>query len=189
MGGKLYTIIRADMIRWAMPLERFGEHRQNVIALQLALNMDRQALSAVLVDHSEHAERLPVMHAIHHEVVALDVTGILQFQPDAGTVVKPQPPALGLLLRHLEPFTTPDQLDPFRVHLPAVIAQQRCDPAIAIPAMLLGQPDDRSCQRFLICWRHRQLTLSRALLANDPGGTALGATQCLLHMINGQPTL
>ena len=176
------------MIGWTVPLEQFGKDSKNIVALEFALDMDRQALAAVLVDDGQHAERLSVMCAVHDEVVAPDMTGILRPQSDARTIVKPQPPALGLLLRNLEPFTAPDTLDPFGIDHPSFVAQQRCDPAIAIATILLRQPDDCSCQRLLICWRHWQLALGRAVLANDPAGTALGYIQHLLHMIDGQPT-
>ena len=41
-----------------MALEQLGQHGQDIIALELALDMDRQALAAVLVDHGKHAEGL-----------------------------------------------------------------------------------------------------------------------------------
>ena len=67
MGGKLSTIVAADMIGRTMPLEQLGENSQNVIALELALDMDRQALRAVLIDHGQHAERFAVMRAVHSQ--------------------------------------------------------------------------------------------------------------------------
>ena len=125
MGGKLSPIVRADVIGRSMPLEQLGEHSQDVIASKLALDVDRQALAAMLIDDGQHAERLAIVSTVHHEVVAPDMAGILRPQPDAGSIVKPQPPALGLLVRYLQPLATPDALDPLGVHLPALIAQRR----------------------------------------------------------------
>ncbi len=41
----------------------------DIIALELALHMDRPALPAVFIDHGQHSERLPFMRAVGDEVV------------------------------------------------------------------------------------------------------------------------
>ena len=71
------------MNRRAMLHEQFGEHCQHVIALELALDMDRQAFPTMLVDHGEHPERLAVVGAIRDEVVAPDMTPITWPKPHA----------------------------------------------------------------------------------------------------------
>ena len=63
--------------------EQIGEHRQHIIALELALDMDRNSFPAMLVDHGKHPERLSVMGAIRNEVVAPDVATVLRPQPHA----------------------------------------------------------------------------------------------------------
>lgn len=67
----------------AVLYEQIGKHRQNVIALEPTLDMDRQALPAMLVDHRQHPERLAVMGAIRDEVIAPDMTTIAWAQPHA----------------------------------------------------------------------------------------------------------
>ena len=89
MGGKLRAIVRTDMIGRAMALEQIGEDGEHVIALELSLDMDRQALTAMLIDHRKHAERLPVMRPIGDEVVAPDMAAILGPEPDARAVIQP----------------------------------------------------------------------------------------------------
>lgn len=83
MGGELGTIVATDVIGRAVPLEQLGEDSKDVIAPELALDMDRQALAAVLVDHRQHAERPPVMRTISHKVVAPHVASVLRTQPYA----------------------------------------------------------------------------------------------------------
>src|SRR3546814_14396279 len=56
------------------------------------------------------------------------------------SVVQPEPTALRLPVRHLQPLAAPDALDPFAVHMPPCIAQQRRPPAIAIPTLLPPPP-------------------------------------------------
>jgi hypothetical protein len=71
------------MGRRAMLHEQIGEHSQHIIALELALDMDRQAFPAMLIDHGEHPERLAVVGAIRDEVVAPDMAAIARPKPYA----------------------------------------------------------------------------------------------------------
>jgi hypothetical protein len=70
------------------------------------------------------------------------VVGPLGSEPDAGAVVQPEPSFLLLLLWNLQPFTSPDALDPFVVHVPARVVQQARHHAVAIAPVLVGQLDD-----------------------------------------------
>ena len=70
---------------------------------------------------------------------------------------------------------------------PAFIAQERGDPAVAAATIFLSQRDDRR-EWPLIYRRCGLIALGRAVLTNEPTGTALGYIQHLLHMIDGQPT-
>jgi len=103
MGSELSAIIATDVIGRSVTLEQLGKDSEDIIALEFALDMDRQTLAAVLVDHCEHAERFPVMGAVHNEVVAPHMAAILWPEPHARSIVEPQPPALGLPLWNLEP--------------------------------------------------------------------------------------
>lgn len=54
MGCKLNAIVATHAVGRTIPLEQFGEHGQHIIALELALDMDCQALPRVLADHQKH---------------------------------------------------------------------------------------------------------------------------------------
>jgi hypothetical protein len=71
-------------------------------------------------------------------------------QPNARAVIQPETTALWLFHWNLQPFTPPDAVNPLLVHMPAIISEERCDPAIAIPAEPFGQADNRRCQGVLI---------------------------------------
>ncbi len=83
MRSELSAIIATDVIRRTMKLEQPGQHRQNIIALEFALDMDRQASARVLIDHGEHAERLAVMGAVHDKVITPYMAAALRTQPYA----------------------------------------------------------------------------------------------------------
>ncbi len=50
MGGEVAAIIAAYVIGQTMTPEQLGKRSQDIIALWLALGMDRQTLPAVVVD-------------------------------------------------------------------------------------------------------------------------------------------
>jgi hypothetical protein len=72
---------------------------------------------------------------------------VLRPQPDARSIVEPQPPARLLSLRNLQPLATPDTLHAILAYPPAGPLQQRRDPAIPITAVLAGKLNDllREC--------------------------------------------
>ena len=112
------------------------------------------------------------------------MVGILGPQPDAGSVIEPEPAPLRLLLRNLQPLPPPDPLDPLDVHHPAGIPQQGGDPPIAVAAVLGGKRDDVGGQRRLVIGRRRDLALRGAVLAENPAGPALGHAELGDHMIH-----
>ena len=120
------------MLRWTMPCEQFSQHRQDVIAFDLPLNMDGQTLAAELIDDSQHAERLAVMGAISDKVVAPDMASMSRPKPDARSVVKPQAAALRLSMRYFQPFATPDPLNPLGIHRPTFLSKQGGDAAVSV---------------------------------------------------------
>ena len=99
---------------------------------------------------------------------------VLGSEPDAGSVGEPQPAALGLLVRDLQPLASPDPLDPLIVDQPAGPAQQLGDLAIAIASILTGQFDDVGCQPLFVVTALRDLALRRAMLTERRTGAALG---------------
>ena len=80
-----------------------------------------------LVDDVEQAEFASVMGALLEKVVGPDVVGALSPQPDGRSVSQPQPGALGLPGRDLQPLASPDPLNPLVVNQPAGPAQQLGD--------------------------------------------------------------
>jgi hypothetical protein len=87
------------------------------------------------------------------------MVGPLRPQPDAGAVGKPKPATLGLFGRHPQPFSPPDPLNLAVVHHPAAIAQQNCDLAIALTAILPSQLDQISRELLFIVTAPRHLAL------------------------------
>jgi hypothetical protein len=70
----------------------------------------------------------------------------LRAQPHARAIVEPQPPTWLLLLGTLQPFAAPDSLHSILAYVPAGFAQLDRDASIAVPAIAVGQRDDRPGQ-------------------------------------------
>jgi hypothetical protein len=115
------------------------------------------------------------MGAVLDEVVGPDVVRALGPQPQAGPVRQPEPAALGLLLRHLQPLASPDPLHPLVVDHPARgRAQQLGDLAVAVAAVPARERDDVGGEPLLVVPAPRELALRRAVLAERGAGAALG---------------
>lgn len=52
--------------------------------------------------------------------------------------------------RHFQPLSPPKSFDPFVVHMPTRISQQRCDPTIAVSTIFPGQLDHVGHQTFFV---------------------------------------
>ena len=105
------------------------------------------------------------------------MVGTLGPQPDAGSVIEPQPGALGLLRGDLQPLASPDPLDALVVDQPVGLAQQLGNLTIAIAAILPSQLDDAGRQLLFVVTAPRDLALRRAMLPKSRTGTALGNRQ------------
>ena len=167
--------------------EQAGDTLENALRAQLAIHRDRQALTCELVDHGEHAERPATVGAVHDEIIGPHMVRPFSSEADAGSVVEPQTAPFGVLVGDLQPLPLPDALNPLGIHMPAFGSQERRDPAIAIAAILTGQPDDIRPQGLSIRPAVRHLALRRAVLTDHATGAAFRHRQLRLHVVNAMP--
>ena len=109
---------------------------------------------------------------------------LLRPQPDARSVGQPEPAALGLLMRDLQPLALPDTLDPLVVDCPARPAQQFGDLAIAITAVLPSKLNNIGGETLLVFTTARDLALRRAMLPERRTGATLGNMQLRSDLLN-----
>src|SRR3954469_10887144 len=129
------------------------------------------------------------MGPVLDKVIRPNVVAVLGPKANAGPIRQPQPPALGLLLRHFEPLPAPDPFHPLVVHPPARVPQKSRDLAIAIAAILAREFDQVGREPFLVIMAPRRLALGRAMLAECATGATLGDLEGQLNMLNtGAPT-
>jgi hypothetical protein len=113
------------------------------------------------------------------------MVGPLCSQADAGSVAKPEAASLRLLLRHFQPLPSPDPLDPLVIDDPAGLrAQEFCDLAVAVAAVLAGEINEVGRESGLIVSTLRNAPLRRAMLSEYTADPALGQLQGRSHVRN-----
>jgi hypothetical protein len=131
------------------------------------------------------------------EVVAPDMVFALGAQSKCRSVIQPQSPSFGLFLGHLQPFASPDSLDPLAaqrpairvIHSPALMAEQGCHPAIAIAPVPMGESDNALRQRCFVVSDNKPTSLGGTRLADHSASPALRHMQLRLHVLDRFPAL
>ena len=121
------------------------------------------------------------------EVEAPNVVSVFRPQAHAGAIVEAEPGSLGLLLRHFQPLTAPDALDPILAHLNAIFVQQGRDAAVAVPAILGGKVEDVAGQLILVWLERGKASLRSTRLPDDPAGQSLAQPILLPSRIDRLP--
>ena len=161
--------------------EQIGQHLEHVVRADLASHHDRQALPRVLVQHCQQLQRTPVVRPRGHEVVRPDVAPIQRPQPDARSVVEPQPTSLRLPLRDLQPLLPPDPLHPLVVHPPALDAEHVRDASVAVAAESTRESHDITSERPLVTRHFPRPALGRAWLPEHPARSPLRRPELLTY--------
>jgi hypothetical protein len=184
LGDELRSVVGPDVSGNAPQDEEVGQNVDHIDRLELAGDTDRQTFVGELVEHVEHPILAPIVGAVLDEVIGPDMIALLRPQPNARSVGQPEPAALGLLMRDLQPLALPDTLDPLVVDCPARLAQQRGDLAIAIAAVVPGKLDNIGCETLLVVTAARDLALRRAMLPERRTGATLGDMQLRSDLLN-----
>ena len=107
LGDELRSVFRSDESRHAAHDEQIRQHIHDISRVELTLNPDRQAFTALLIQGVQCPEDLPVVGSVMHEVVRPDMVAIFRPQSHARPVIQPEPSFLRLLHRHFQPLTPP----------------------------------------------------------------------------------
>jgi hypothetical protein len=83
-----------------------------------------QTFAGILIDQCRQAELAAIVGLRLHEVVGPDMIAPFRPQPDAGSIVEPEPASRPLFLGYFEPLTAPDPLHAIAAHVPPGLVQQ-----------------------------------------------------------------
>ena len=179
---ELGSVVGTYMFRRPMPDEQLAQRVEDIPRVELPFDPYGETLSCILIDHAQHTEHPPIMRPVLHEVIGPDMALVRRSEPHARAVVQPETATFRLFHRHFQPLSPPDAIDPLLVHMPALVPQECRDPAIAIPAELFGQADDRTRQGVLVIAADEVLALGRAVLADHAAGPTFGDAENFHHM-------
>ena len=101
-----------------------GHDLQYAEAVDPARHPDGQAFAGELIDQGHQPELAAIVGLGLHEVVAPHVIASLRPEPDAGSIVEPEPAAWPLFFGYFKPLTAPDPLHAIAAHVPPGIVQQ-----------------------------------------------------------------
>ena len=127
------------MFRRPMLDEQVGQHVDHVVGPEPSQRHHRQTFAAELVDDIEHPELASVARLILDEVVRPHMPAMLWPQPYTRPIAQPEPTSFRLPLRHFKTLPPPDAFHYRQADLPACMAEQGMDAAIAVPAIIPGQ--------------------------------------------------
>src|SRR4051794_4017222 len=186
---ELRAVVTADVRRRAPLLHHRGQHCPDRQRCHPAPHLQRQALARVLVHQREPLQRPAVGGPVVQEVPRPDVILVLRRPPHATVDAAAQAPLLPLFPGHFEPLATPQTPDPLAVDPPAVPAQQRPDPPVAVPRVPRHQLQHPRHQLPFLLPGLGFLPLRRTRLPQHAAGAALRNPKGLLQAPDGLPAL
>lgn len=139
MGDELRPVVRAEKARRTALCEQTVQHANNILCGQVTGDFDLQAFARELIHDRQHFQAASVGGLIHHEVVAPDLIRVRRRAPHNAIVRTAKPPSLALCPRYFQAFRSPEAMNSFPIHAPAVPVQQRRYPAVAVARMPLAQ--------------------------------------------------
>lgn len=96
--------------------EQVGQRVDDLGRVQPPFHPDGHAFPAALIQDVRSPEYLPIIRVVVHEVIGPDMVAKLWPQPNARSIVQPEPPFLRLFHWYFEPFAPPQTLNTFVVH-------------------------------------------------------------------------
>ena len=97
---ELRAVVAADVPRCTPDRRQLVQERHDVLAAEVPLDLDRQALPRVLVQHHQHPEGAAVRRPVLHEVHAPHLVLPRRTATHDPVLACADPPALHALLRH-----------------------------------------------------------------------------------------
>ena len=187
LGRHLRAVVGADVFGDTPGEHHVGHRLDDAEAFDTTRHTDGQAFPGELIDQSHQTELATVMGLRLDKIVAPDMIAVLRPQPDAGSVIQPEPASRLLFPGHFQPLATPDPLNAITADLPPRLGQQRRDPTIAITPIPRRQRDNRSGQRIFIGSDDSGVSLRSTGLVDDPAGLTFGQTILRPNAFNSLP--
>ena len=117
---------------------------QYILIIHGGLDCDGESFTGIFIRHGEHFIRHPIAEPVVNEIHTPYMILVLRAQADHRSVFVVEAFSFLVPLWQLHPFFPPQSLDFLVIDLPALDPKKGSNLAIAIAAILLGEPDQ--CQ-------------------------------------------
>lgn len=185
LGQELTAVVATEVLRHAVSSDQVGQHVDHILAGDVSVHLQGQTLPGILVYNREPLERGPGFCPIKNKIAAPHV--VFPFWTMAMTGIRPrtQGTFFPLFPGDFEPFSTPQTINAFEIHLPAGRLQHPADSSISETGMLAHQFQNLFQQSGFIISRSRLVALTGTGLIQHPAGFTFGNVECLLQMLDG----
>ena len=112
--------------------EEVRQDIEDLIRGDAAADLQSQAFSREFIRDCEPLQRLAIHRAIVDEIPGPDMVLVFRSVADATVAMVPNSTLFADFLGHSEALTLPMVIDPFEIHLPALLTKFRRNEAIAI---------------------------------------------------------
>ena len=112
-----------------------SEYFNHILSFELPSDPQHQAFPAVFIDQGQDPQRTAIVSSVSHKVIRPDMVFEEGPQPDAGSVIEPEPAAFRLLGRDFQPFLLPDPLNSLVIDMPAFTSQKLLNPSVSITSV------------------------------------------------------
>ncbi len=185
LGQELTAVVAAKVLRHAVSWEQLRQLVDHILAGDVSVHLQGQALPGILVYNREPLERGPSFCPIKNKIAAPHVVFPFCSMAMAGIRPRTQRTFFPLFPGDFEPFSTPQTINAFGIHLPAGRLQHPADTSIPETGMLAHQFQNLLQQSGFIVSRNRLVALAGTRLTQNPAGFAFGNVERLLQMLDG----
>ena len=147
--SKFRSVVGSEMGRRTFLEKLLSEYFNHILSLELPSDPQHQAFPAVFIDQGQDPQRTAIVSSVSHKVIRPDMVFEEGPQPDAGSVIEPEPAAFRLFGRDFQPFLLPDPLNSLVIDMPAFTSQKLLNPSVSITSVPAGEFNGSLSQFFV----------------------------------------
>ena len=186
LGGKLRTVVAADVVRYATNQEQISKHIYYILCSNSFCHINRKALPGMLIKDVEHFGFTPVLKPLGYKVIAPYVVDIFRLLLVAGIIRATITTSLfaAFLLRSLKIIVLPDTIDTLKVDIPLILFKLYRDLAITESRTLFDMLPDSRKHRSILDRQGQFIPLRTSGLLKRLARLSLGYAQLIAYTFN-----
>ena len=159
--------------------EQWIQSFQHILIIHGGLDRDGEGFTGIFIKHGEHFIRHPIAEPVVNEIHTPYMILVLRAQANDRCVLMVEAFPFLVPLWQLQPFFPPQSLNFLVIDLPALDPKKGSNLAIAIAAILLGEPDQCQAKAVVILLSSCFVTLCGSWSTKSSTGAALRSADLL----------